>query len=225
MLACPKMRSTLHNLRRARWANLLVVTLRLLLGFAFLPAGLKKVLGQPFTDPGNTGPFHAFLHAFLATGFFYRFVGGVQLCVAFLLMTQTYGTLGALLAVPIFAAITVLCWSTGALFTGVMTTFMLAGALALCAWDYEALRGLFLPVGRRGQAAATAPREPAAPIDLMLWRRCGLAVLALYLGSCVLSGGIYRPRGVELSHPAFYVFPLIALLPVVTWLVERRQSR
>jgi uncharacterized membrane protein YphA (DoxX/SURF4 family) len=220
------MRTTLHNLRRARWASVLAVVMRLLLGFAFLPAGLKKVLGQPFTDPANTGPFHEFLHAFYATGFFYRFVGGVQLMVALLLMTQTYGALGAALAVPLFVAITVLCWSTGALFTGVMTTLMLAGALALCVWDYEAWRGLLAPArAQLDDAGAGARAEPAPPVDLALWRRCGFAVLALYLGSCVVSGGVYRPRGVELSNPAFYVFPLIALVPVATWLVERRRRR
>src|SRR5689334_12862731 len=66
-------------LRQRRWAHLAVVNLRILIGFAFLPAGLKKILGEPFTDPGNRGPFHEFLHAFHATGHFYTFVGVVQL--------------------------------------------------------------------------------------------------------------------------------------------------
>lgn len=53
-------------LRRAhahRWLHLAVVNLRYLIGFAFVPAGLKKVLDQPFTDPANHGRFHDFLHA------------------------------------------------------------------------------------------------------------------------------------------------------------------
>src|SRR5688500_3998399 len=98
--------------RAARWSNLAVVNLRFLIGFAFVPAGLKKVLGQPFTDPHNTGAFHDFLHAFHATGFFYRFVGALQLTVALLLFTQRFARWGAYLALPIITAIMVFCWST-----------------------------------------------------------------------------------------------------------------
>lgn len=215
------------RLRTQRWANLGIANLRLLLGFAFLPAGLKKVLGQRFTDAHNVGAFHEFLHAFFATGLFYRFVGALQLTVAVLLMTQTFGTLGALLALPIFAAITVLCWSTGAVFTGVMTTLMLLATLLVCAWEYERFVGVLRPASRPlvevPASALLAAERP--PVDLRLWRACGVAVLALYLASCVLAGGIYRPRGLDLGRAEFYVFPLIACLPVVTWVWERRQRR
>lgn len=211
------------QLRSARWANLLVVNLRILLGFAFLPAGLKKVLGQRFTDAANTGAFHEFLHAFYATGFFYRFVGAVQLLIAVLLMTQSFATLGALLALPVFTAITVLCWSTGAVFTGLMSTLMLLGTASLCAWDSVAWRDVLVPEARRSAHAALARVRPA--VDLRLWRGCGTAILLLYLGSCAYAGGIYRPRGVDLASLEFYVLPLIAMLPMATWAWERRARR
>ena len=54
-----------------------IIVLRMVIGFAFIPAGLKKLLGQPFTDPANTGVFHEFLHAFQATGLFYHLGHGV----------------------------------------------------------------------------------------------------------------------------------------------------
>ena len=69
-------------LRSLRAIHFFVAWLRIAIGFAFLPAGLKKILGQPFTDPSFQGRFHEFLHAFHATGFFYKFVGGVQLVAA-----------------------------------------------------------------------------------------------------------------------------------------------
>ena len=204
----------------------LVVNLRILLGFAFLPAGLKKVLGQRFTEASNVGPFHDFLHAFYATGGFYRFVGVLQLVVATLLMTQTFGTLGALMALPIFTAITVLCWSTGAVFTGVMTTLMLLGTLLLCAWEYERFIGVLRPAESPGEPSRASSLEPSqAPVDVRIWRGCGVAVLLLYLVSCVLAGGVYRPRGLDLARPEFYVFPLIASLPALAWAWERRQRR
>lgn len=193
----------------------MVVNLRFLIGFGFLPAGLKKVLGQPFTDPGNTGAFHDFLHAFHATGGFYRFVGAVQLVAAVLLLTQRFATAGAALATPVLATIMVFCWSTAVYPTAAVVTLMFFGALVLLLWDLPRWRGLVHP-----------PAAPAtASIDRGLWQACGAAIVALYLASCALSGGVYRPRGADLSSPGFYIFPVIALLPVVTLLVDRARHR
>lgn len=194
-----------------------MVNLRILLGFAFLPAGLKKVLNQPFTDPGNAGPFHDFLHAFHSTGFFYQFVGAVQIGIAVLLMTQRFAGLGAMLALPVFTTILVFCWSTKVYFTAVMVTLMFFGTLLLVSWEFPKWRRLVEP------DAPDLARD--APVDQSLWRWCGIAILLLYLGVCAYSGGIYRPRGVDLGNPAFYVFPFIALFPVVTYLVERTRRK
>jgi hypothetical protein len=213
-------------LRRARsqrgW-NLFVANLRILLGFAFVPAGLKKLLAQPFTDPANVGTFHEFLHAFHATGLFYQFVGAIQLTIAVLLMTQVFALPGALMAVPVFTAITVFCWSTQAYFTAVMATLMLLATAALVLWDYARWRDILRPADGTGPRAPDAERAP--PIDLSLWKRCGSVVLLIYLAVCAQQGGIYRPRGVELGNPAFYILPLIAMFPLVTYLIERARRR
>ena len=169
------MRELLHRLRRTRWATLCIVNLRILIGFAFLPAALKKILDQPFTDPANTGRFHDFLHAFHATGWFYTFVGVCQLVAAVLLCTQRFALLGAIVAFPVLTAITAFCWSTG--------------------------------------------------VDLARWAWCGLAIIALYVGVCLAHGGIYRPRGMDLGNPAFYVLPTIAMLPLVTLALDLRARR
>jgi len=207
-------------MRGKRWTNVFVVNLRIVLGFAFVPAGLKKVLGQPFTDPQNTGAFHELLHAFHDTGAFYQLVGLTQLVIAVLLMTQRFATLGALMALPVFAAIAAFCWSTQVLFTAVMVTLMLLASVALAVWDLEKWRGIFRADGTAPEPPLEAPDQP---IDMRLWERCGLLVLAVYLGSCAYAGGIYRPRHLELDNPAFYVFPFIALLPIAT--LAREQWR
>lgn len=198
------------------------MNLRILIGFAFLPAGLKKTIGEPFTDPQNVGVFHEFLHAFFATGPFYRFVGIVQLVCCVLLMTQRLATVGAAMLFPILAAITVLCWSTAGIPTIVTVTLMLLGTLALLLWDIDKWRAVFASDDDRTDVQV---RPIADVIDHKLWRRCGLAILVAYLAACALQGGVYRPRGVELDAPGFWLLPAIALFPLVTWLVDRARYR
>jgi uncharacterized membrane protein YphA (DoxX/SURF4 family) len=213
----------LREAHQKRWMNLLVVQLRLVIGFAFVPSGLKKVLNQPFTDPANTGSFHEFLHAFYATGAFYQFVGLVQLTSALLLMTQTFATVGALMAMPVIAAISVFCWSTHVIPTAIVATLMALGTLTLLAWDFNKWRGVLRPASSSAERPGTATE--GLPVDPVLWRRCGTAILALYAATCLVSGGIYRPRGVDLGNPAFYIFPLVAVFPVVTIAVEQARRR
>ena len=204
--------------RRRRWVHLAVVNLRILIGFGFLPAGLKKVLDQPFTDPGNQGRFHDFLHAFHASGAFYQFVGVVQLTAATLLMTQRFATLGAVIALPVLAAITAFCWSTGVVPTAIVATLMLSGTIGLLLWDLDRWRGVL-------GGAPAPPAAPPAPIDLRLWQAAGAVVLALYVGATAFTGAIYRPRGVELDEPAFYLLVVIPLVPLAALIAERRRRR
>lgn len=204
--------------RQLRWLHLCVVNLRILIGFAFLPASLKKLLGQPFTDPEKTGVFHEFLHAFHEVGGFYHFVGAVQLLAAVLLMTQRFAAVGAALALPMLGAISALCWSSAGLPTTTVVTLMTIGTVGLLLWDVQRWRAIFAS----DEEGLRIDILPAAPvIDRRLWQRCGIAILLVYLGTALAQGGIYRPRGIELDNPAFYLLPLITLLPIVTWRVDR----
>jgi hypothetical protein len=201
--------------RRGRGWHHAVILLRLLIGFAFLPAGIKKVLGQPFTDPSNHGRFHDFLHAFHATGGFYRFVGVVQLLAALLLMTQRRAGLGAALAAPVLTAIVAFCWSTGVVPTAIVATLMWLGTLALLAWDLPRWWSL-------GEDRATDDGPASAALGAWAW--CGLAVLALYLAVSVASGGAYRPRGVDTADWRWWSIALLPALPIVTAVRVRRRA-
>lgn len=214
--------ATVARARRLRWLNLVVVNLRFLIAFAFVPAALKKILGQPFTDPANHGPFHDFLHALRATGWFYAFVGVMQITASVLLFTQRFATLGALIALPILTTIGMFCWSTRVYPTASVVTLMWLGTLGLVIWDIAKWRGIFA----RDDAGTVVEVAPlAAPIDMRLWTRCGIAILVLYLGSALIRGGVYRPRGIELGEPAFYILPAIMLLPIVTLILDGRRQR
>jgi uncharacterized membrane protein YphA (DoxX/SURF4 family) len=192
--------------QRGFW--LFIVNLRFLLGFALLPAGLKKVLGEPFTDPANSGPFHDFLDAFHATGFFYTFVGLLQVLASLLLLTQRRAGLGLVLFMPMITAILVFCWSTAVYPTAIVVTLMTLGGLALCLWHLPELLRL-QPV-----------RPPAG--DLRIWGHAGLALFLFWVGTVVVQGGVYRPRGFEPENPAFWSLPALLVFPIVAWFIERR---
>ncbi|MDQ3364750.1 MAG: hypothetical protein M3680_04905 [Myxococcota bacterium] len=217
------MQHLIRRARRQRWAHLCVVNLRILLGFAFVPAGLKKLLDQPFTDPAHSGRFHDFLHAFHATGWFYQFVGILQLTIAVLLMTQRFATLGALLALPVLTAILAFCWSTGVYPTAIVVTLMVLGTLALVAWDHAKWRGILAAdEGAPDPRPAPEPRDPPL-ITLRLWQLCGLAVIVVYVGVCLAMGEVYRPKGARPDDVGFYVFPVILALPIVTLILDQRR--
>ena len=213
----------LTRLRSKRWATLCVINLRILIGFAFLPSGLKKLLAEPFTDPAKSGRFHDFLDAFYATGWFYQFVGVMQLVTATLLITQRFATVGALFAVPITATIAAFCWSTQAgLPTAIVITLMFLGALGLALWDLPRWQLVFARDDRAHELVVPA-RSPG--VDMRLWQGCGVAIITLYFATCAALGGVYRPKGMEMSDPAFYVMPVILLLPIITLVVEQLRLR
>ncbi len=213
--------AVLDRLHARRSAQLAVANLRIVVGFAFVPAGLKKLLGQPFTDPGNAGVFHDFLDAFLATGGLYRFVGAMQLTVALLLMTQRFAALGAALALPIAAAITAFTWSTARAPTVIVTTLLTLALAGLLTWD---LRRWVAMLTERALPPPPPPMTPA-PIERRLWAWCGLAVIATYGGLCLALGEVYRPRKPQPDSPAYFVMPALPLLPLATGLIERRRRR
>jgi hypothetical protein len=206
-------------LRRRRGAHLAVINLRILLAFAFLPAGIKKVLHQPFTDSTNHSRFHDFLHAFLATGWFYQFVGVLQLLVACLLFSQRFTLAGAALALPIITAIVAFTWSTAVPFTATVATLMLLGVAALLLWELPRWRPLL-----DGQAAAPAtPATPMSLVNLTYWRICGLLIALTYVGLCIYSGGVYRPRPGAAHDAAFWIMSALPALPLATWIIERKR--
>ncbi len=203
--------------RRRRGWHLFAAMLRIFLGFALLPSGLKKVIGEPFTDPANVGPFHDFLDAFHATGFFYPFVGTMQVVTALLLMSQRFALVGALMMLPIITTILVFCWSTAVYPTASVVTLMWFGTLGLVLWDIARWRGIFVP-----SSDSRPETEENDRLGTRLWERCGLAIFGIYLVVTALNGEVYRPRGMELDKPGFYLFPVLLVLLIATWVLDRR---
>lgn len=119
---------------------------RVLLWLAFLPPGLTKLLGQPFTALPRTDPVGAYFAALHDTGLYYNFIGAAQLLAGLLLLIPRTAAVGAILSLCIIANIFVLTVGVGFSGTPVLTGLMLLAALYLLAWEYPRWRPLLGPV-------------------------------------------------------------------------------
>jgi uncharacterized membrane protein YphA (DoxX/SURF4 family) len=131
--------SNVHDLKIFR---LFTWTTRILLAFAFLPSGLKKLLGERFTILGLESPVGFFFEALYRTGFYWNFLGLMQLLAAFLIVIPRTAILGALLYLPIIINIFVIVVSMGFTGTPYIAGLMLLANLYLLFWDYNKVRNI-----------------------------------------------------------------------------------
>ena len=109
---------------------------RILLFLAFLPSGLKKLLGERFTLLGIESPVGFFFEALYRAGFYWNFIGFMQLVAATLLLIPKTTYLGALLYLPIILNILVIVVAMNFTGTPYIAGLMLIANLYLLFWDY-----------------------------------------------------------------------------------------
>lgn len=85
--------------------QLLIISIRYLLGLAFVFASIIKIKGLRFTNVNGTNypinsPFHYFETVY-QSGLYWKFLGLGQLIAGGLLLTQRYTKLGAMIYLPI----------------------------------------------------------------------------------------------------------------------------
>lgn len=123
-----------------RWFRNFAIFCRIALAASFVPAGLVKVMGERFAAglPSNN-PLGHYFDALYLTGYYYTFIGVVQIITAILLLIPRTAVLGALLYFPIILNICVLTYATR--FNGIrLNTMMLLASLFLLFWDYDRLK-------------------------------------------------------------------------------------
>ena len=128
------------TLRNNQFLNLVIIGIRFLVGFAFIPSGLKKFLGERFTIIGTEDPIGYFFEAMYRTGDYWIFLGFCQLLTAFLLFTQRFATLGAILFFGITLNICIITISMHFTGTWIITSLMLFAAIVLLIWDWDKLK-------------------------------------------------------------------------------------
>lgn len=128
--------------RRAKqnvWLWLFSIFCRLALALGFIPAAIVKLLDERFASGLHTKhPMGYFLEALhYSTGYYYTFIGVVQLLAAVFLLIPRTVTLGAFLYFPVILNITILTYATrfdGSFFTAPLMTL---ANLYILGWNYE----------------------------------------------------------------------------------------
>ncbi|WP_223606197.1 DoxX family protein [Chryseobacterium sp. OSA05B] len=134
---------TFEKLRTNKLNQWIIIHLRYLVGFAFFPSGMTKLLGNRFTVLSTDTPIGAFFEAMYQTGFYWNFLGLSQLVAGILLMTQRFALLGALMFLAILTNIWIITISLSFTGTWVITSLMMIAVTVLLIWDHHKLMPIF----------------------------------------------------------------------------------
>lgn len=137
----------MNKIKEKAWLQIFIIYTRYLIGGAFVFASLIKIKGNRFTgDSGELNPINSAWHFFetmYQSGLYWKFIGVSQLIAGFLLMTQKYSKLGALLNLPIILNIFIITLSYYFAYTPVITGLMLLANLMLIIWEWGEIKVLF----------------------------------------------------------------------------------
>lgn len=131
------------RVRENRWHQLFSIFCRVSLAAGFLPSGYVKIAGERFTDLAVNHPMGHYLDALFQTGFYYTFIGVLQMGAAILLLIPRTATLGAVIYFPLILNIFILTLSTRFVGSLLSSPLMVLANLYLLCWDYHKLKFIF----------------------------------------------------------------------------------
>ena len=141
-----------YKARQNRKLKYLTIFTRIGLAFGFLPSGFVKIMGERFTALSVKHPMGHYLEALHRTGYYYTFVGIMQVVAAVLLLIPRTATLGVLIYFPIILNIWILSWAVRFEGSFVSSPLMTLACLYLLCWDYHKLK-FILPFNKSPELA------------------------------------------------------------------------
>ena len=133
------------RLRNNTFNQWLIIHVRYILGFAFLPSGMTKLLGERFTRISTDHPIGYFFEGLYQTGFYWNFLGFAQILAGVILITQRFATLGALVFFSILVNIWLITISLHFKGTWFITSLMMLANIILLIWDQHKFRSILTP--------------------------------------------------------------------------------
>ena len=138
------MEAFIFRLKAMKLFQIFTILIRYLLGIAFVWASVFKIFGIRFTPTsGENEPIYSLAHlleAMYRSGFYWNFIGWGQMVAGFLIMSQTFSTLGAVVYFPIMLSIFILTTAFGASIFWITTSLMLLANIYLLFWDWNRLK-------------------------------------------------------------------------------------
>ncbi|PIF47159.1 DoxX-like protein [Chryseobacterium sp. 52] len=165
---------TFEKRRTNRFNQWVIIHLRYLVGFAFFPSGLTKLMGNRFTVLSTDTPIGYFFEAMYHTGFYWNFLGFSQIVAGILLMTQRYALLGALMFLAILSNIWIITISLSFTGTWIITSLMMIAVIVLLIWDHHKL----MPILGYNQSVLVK----AYPDPSRLWINAGIIYTVCLMG-------------------------------------------
>lgn len=149
-----------------KWLRYFTVFNRIVLAAGFIPSGLTKVFNERFTSLSVKHPMGNYLESLYHTGYYYSFIGYVQVLAAILLLIPRTATLGALIYFPVILNICILSLSVG--FDGSLVTspLMVLANLYLLCWDYDKLKYILPFQATKSSAPDTALEMPSTKFPI-----------------------------------------------------------
>lgn len=143
--------------RQNNWFRYFTVFCRITLALGFIPSGIVKIMGERFTALPANHPLGHYFDALHLTGFYYTFIGVLQVTAATLLLIPRTALLGAMIYFPLILNICVLAYAVRFEGTRITTLMLLATTYLLC-WDYTRLKHILpLKQFKEGSIRTTAP--------------------------------------------------------------------
>lgn len=147
-----------YKARQNKWLWRLSIFFRIGLAWGFLPSGLVKIFGERFTSLSGNHPLGHYLDALYVTGYYYTFIGVVQVLAAILLLIPGTVTLGAFIYLPVILNICILSLSVRFDGSLVSSPLMVLACLYLIYWNYHKWK-FILPLKHSGQQEMPSRKE------------------------------------------------------------------
>ena len=205
-----------YSIRTNYTLTIFVWLTRYLLAFAFIPSGMKKLLGERFTSIGIDNPIGFFFEALYRSGMYWNFLGWSQLITALLMMTHRFSTLGNL--IYFFIISNICCITIAMQFTGtwVITSLMLFASICLLLWDANKFQFIFATAGFLNNH-----NEVKLPEASRLWHISGLLLFILSVAYPLIDRVITEGHLVLF----FVIFIAILLTVTVTLFIELKNKK
>jgi hypothetical protein len=204
----------MNRLKSLFLAQIFIIYTRYLIGVAFVFACIIKIKGKRFTTYSHEdAPIGSTMHFFevlYQTGLYWQFIGWAQLLAGFLLMTQRYAKLGALVNFPILLNVFVITISMEFGGTPLITGLMLLANAMLLIWHWGELKSLInLPY---------TPEPKDQEENKSLWAIAGLLLFLFTAGYRVLF---------DMYNPFFWFGTgfIIGLSAFLIRLVQRKRAK